>query len=155
MQIPHRRNNWNSFLYISRNWSCHSAWKELVAERDQFSNSLGAALSLLHPNRGTTGIWKLAHILVMVRRSSATPTFLGISSAHAHCCAYYHSRPQRLRSIWPAPWIETSVGKLCMGTYITYLRLDPWRWPNGSQPLGTRMNAIKEKKETTDYITGL
>ena len=20
----------------------------------------------------------------------------------------YHSRPQRLRSIWPAPWIETS-----------------------------------------------
>ena len=63
----------------------------------------------------------------MVRRSSATPTFLGISSAHAHCRAHYHrennahSHPQRLRSIWPAPWIETSVGTLCMGTYITYL----------------------------------
>ena len=55
----------------------------------------------------------------------------------------HHSRPQRLRSIWPAPWIETSGGGLDRSRSVSIYGAgrghDPWRWPNGSQPLGTRM----------------
>ena len=34
----------------------------------------------------------------------------GLGTRLQNLYASNHSRPQRLRSIWPAPWIETSVG---------------------------------------------
>ena len=41
-----------------------------------------------------------------------------IFSFKSHFAVVVHSRPQSLRSFWPATGIESSVDTSCMGTYI-------------------------------------